>query len=155
MHRIVFAVHRQQFAPGCFCRSHHQLTRCDENFLVRKRDHLPELHRLVGRFQPNNANRSGNDQFRFRVGPHSEHSFAAMVNLRKLRHAFFAQQLRQVVGPLGVSHRNDLRLMPLDLACQFFQIRSGGQRDDAKTAGQRLHHRETLPPDRTGRTQNG
>ncbi len=82
MHRVVFAIHGKKFAPGFFCRGHHQLTRSDQNLLVRKRHRLSQLHCFVSRFQPHDAHRRRYNDVRLGVRPDHEHSFALVVNLR-------------------------------------------------------------------------
>ena len=64
MHRVVLAIDRQQLAPGLLCRRHDQLAGGYEHFLVRKRDDLPELHRFVGRFEPDDPDSRRNNDVR-------------------------------------------------------------------------------------------
>ncbi len=115
MHGIVLAVHGQQFAPGFFCRGHHQFARRDENLFVRKRDRLSHLDGFVSRLQTDDAHCRGDHDVRLGMRSGRQHSFAAMVNLRERRDSLFAQLPRQLIGPLRIPDGDDFRVVPLDL----------------------------------------
>ena len=87
--------------------------------------------------------------------PHGQHSFAAVMNLGNARDALLTQQLRQVVGALGVGHRDDFRLVPFDLPDEFFEVHTRSQCHHSEPSGQRLHDREALSANRTRRAQDG
>src|SRR5260370_20131174 len=155
MHGVVFAIHGQQFPSGFFRRGHHQLARRHKNLFVRKRNRFSQLHRFISRFQPDNAHRGGYHHVCLRMRSDRQHSSLAVVDLRNPCNSLLAQQPRQLVSPPGIPNRNDLRVVPLDLPDQLFQVSSRRQRDDAKLPRQSLDDRNALPPNRSRRTQNG
>jgi hypothetical protein len=63
--------------------------------------------------------------------------------------------LRQLVNFARVCDGHHFRPMPLNLADQFVQIRTRRKRHNSKSPGQRLHHRQALPPDRSRGAENG
>ena len=84
-----------------------------------------------------------------------QHPFAPVMNRRQWRNTFRPQASRKIVNLPRISNRNNLRPMSLDLSGQFIKIASRGQSDHRKSLGQRLHHRETLLPNRARRPQDG
>ena len=155
MHGVVFAIYGKKFAPGLFCRGHHQFARRDKDLFVRKRDRLSLLDRFVSRFQPDDAHCCRDHDVYPWVCSGRQQSFTAMVNLRGRRDSLFAQHPRQLISPLRIPDGDDFRVVPLDLPDQLFQVGSRRQRDHTKPLRQSLHHRKALPPNRSARTQNG
>jgi len=84
---------------------------------------------------------------------HGQHSFAAVMNLGYARDALLAQQLRKVVGALGVGHGDNFRVVPFDLRNEFFEVCTSSQGHHSEPSWQRLHDREALPANRTRRAQ--
>ncbi len=152
---VVLAIYRQQFFASLVRGGHHQFTGGNQHFLVGKRDSLTELHCLVSSFKSHHTNRGGNHNVSTRMGANRKHAFAAMMNLRKFLNSLLAQPCREGICLLGIPHRHQFRLITHNLPHEFIQVAARGQRNHAKSGSQRIHYRQALAANRTGRTKNG
>src|SRR5882762_5404040 len=153
VYRVVLAVHRQQFLPRLLHRRHHQLAGRHQHFLIRKRNHLPQLDRLVSSFQSHHAHGRGHHNLRRPIRPNRQHPLAPMMNRRQRSNPLLAQPRGKLVRKRRRSHRHHLRPVPLNLSNKFFDVRPRSQPHHAKLPRQRFHHGQTLPPNRSRATQ--
>ena len=151
----MLAVHGQKFFAGFVHSGHDQFPGRNEDFLVGKRDAFAEFYGFVGSCKADDTDGSGDYDVRTGVSAHREHAFRTVMDFWELGNALLAQPCRERIRVLGLSHRDDLRLVPFDLSDEFIEIVACGKRHHAKARGERVHHRKALAANRACRTKDG
>ena len=151
----MLAVDGKELLACDFGRGHDQFAGSYEHFLVRERHGAGKFDGFVGGFKPDDPDRCRDYDFGSRVGAHRKQAFAAVVDLGASRDRHAAEPRFQLGGSAGVGHRDKLRTMLFDLREELVEVGPRGERANGEAARQRFNHREALPADRAGGTQNG
>ena len=125
MDGVVLGINREQFPTGLRCGRHDEFAGGDENFFVRQCDGAAELHSFLSGFEPDDANRRGNDDIGTGMRTDGEHSLAAMMDCGERLEILFTEAAGKLVGELWGGQRHYLRVIPKNLGIELIEVVAG------------------------------
>jgi hypothetical protein len=134
--RAVLGVDGEDRRAGRRGGRHHRFPCDDEDLLVRERERLAELHRLVRRRQARGADDGAEDDVGFRKGRDVDDSLLAPA------HVDAGELATDPVRAGALLHRHDRGAEACDGGEERFEVRAGRHRDDAESVGEGLEDRE-------------